>query len=101
MGLPRSTLRPSQALFHRIVPSAAANPVGQITLPVTFGAQENFHTECLQFKVANFETTYNAFLGRPRLSKFIAILINLFDLEDAKIAWCHLCQGRHQAHLRL
>jgi hypothetical protein len=37
MGLPRTALHPSRASFHDIVPSAAATPVGQITLPVTFG----------------------------------------------------------------
>jgi hypothetical protein len=48
-------------------------PIGQITLPVTFGTLENFRTEHLQFKVANFEMAYNAFLGRPTLTKFMAI----------------------------
>jgi hypothetical protein len=47
--------------------------VGQITLPVTFGTQENFCTENLQFEVADFEMAYNAFLGWSALSKFMAI----------------------------
>jgi hypothetical protein len=73
MGLSRSALCPSQALFHIIVPCAATSPISQITLPVTFGIQENFHTKHLQFEVADFETAYNAFLGRPTLTKFIPI----------------------------
>jgi hypothetical protein len=73
MGLSRSLLRPSRAPFHDIVPGAATTPVGQITLPVTFGSRENFRTEHLQFEVTNFETVYNAFLGRPTLDKFMAI----------------------------
>jgi hypothetical protein len=73
MGLPRSALRPHRAPFHRIVPGTAVTPIGQITLPVTFVTQENFHTEHLQFELADFETAYNAFLGRLTLSKFIAI----------------------------
>jgi hypothetical protein len=40
---------------------------------VTFGTQENFRTEYMQFEVADFETTYNAFLGRSTLIKFMAI----------------------------
>jgi hypothetical protein len=40
---------------------------------VTFGTQENFRTENMQFKVANFEMAYNAFLRRPMLTKFMAI----------------------------
>jgi hypothetical protein len=73
MGLSRSALRPSRAPLHRIVPGAVVTLVGQITLPVTFGTRENFHTEYMQFEVADFETTYNAFLRRPILTKFIAI----------------------------
>jgi hypothetical protein len=34
---------------------------------------ENFCSENLQFEVADFETAYNTFLGRPTLSKFMAI----------------------------
>jgi hypothetical protein len=74
MGLSRSLLCPSRAPFHGIVPGAAASSVGQISLPVTFRTQENFCTETVQFEVTDFETTYNAFLGRSALSKFMAIL---------------------------
>jgi hypothetical protein len=73
MGFSRSLLRPSRAPFHGIVIDAAATPVGQIALPVTFGTRENFCTETIQFEVTDFETVYNAFLGRPALSKFMAI----------------------------
>jgi hypothetical protein len=73
MGLSRSRLCPSRAPFHGMVPGAAATPVGQITLPVTFGTQENFCSETIQFEVVDFETAYNAFMGRPALSKFMAI----------------------------
>jgi hypothetical protein len=47
MGLSRSMLRPSRAPFHGIVPGAAATPVCQIVLPVTFGTQENFRAESI------------------------------------------------------
>jgi hypothetical protein len=40
---------------------------------VTVETRENFCTEYLQFEVANFETAYNAFLGRPTLTKFMAV----------------------------
>jgi hypothetical protein len=73
MGLSRSLLHPSRAPFHSILPGAAATPIGRIVLLVTFGTQENFYTETIQFEVANFETAYNTFLGRPALSKFMAI----------------------------
>jgi hypothetical protein len=73
MGLSRSSLCPSQAPFHGIVPGVAATHVSQISLPVTFRTQENFHTETIQFEVTNFKTVYTAFLGRLALSKFMAI----------------------------
>jgi hypothetical protein len=46
----------------------------QITLPVTVGTRENFHIEIIQFEVADFKITYNAFLGRSTLFKFMTIL---------------------------
>jgi hypothetical protein len=73
MGLSRSLLHPSQAPFYGIVPGTTVTLVSQTTLPVTFKTQENFHTENLQFEAINFETAYNAFLGRSALSKFIVI----------------------------
>jgi hypothetical protein len=73
MGLSRSLLCPSLAPFHGIVPGAAATPIGQISLPITFRTRENFYMKTIQFEVTNFETKYNAFLGRPALSKFMAI----------------------------
>jgi hypothetical protein len=73
MGLSRSLLCPNQAPFHGIVPGAAATPVGQITLPMTFETWENFHADTIHFGVTDFKTTYNAFLGWPTLSKFMAI----------------------------
>jgi hypothetical protein len=66
-------LHRSWAPFHGIVPGAATTPVGQITLPVTFEAWENFRTENLQYEVADFKTAYNTFLGWLALSKFMAI----------------------------
>jgi hypothetical protein len=59
--------------FYGIVPGKAAMPLGQITLPVTFGTQANYRTEFIQFEVADFEASYHAILGRPALAKFITI----------------------------
>jgi hypothetical protein len=73
MGLSRSALRPNRATFHDIVTGTAATPVGQITLLVIFGTQENFCTEHLQFKEADFKTVYNTFLGWPTITKFMAV----------------------------
>jgi hypothetical protein len=74
-------------------------PVSQITLPVTFGTRENFHTENLQFEVANFETAYNAFLGWPTLQVYGNPTLCLLGPKDARTMSCHLHQGRRQAGL--
>jgi hypothetical protein len=73
MGLPSTTLCPNHALFHGIVLGVVATPVDQITLPVTFETRGNFHTENLQFEVADFKTVYNSFLEWSALTKFMAI----------------------------
>jgi hypothetical protein len=73
ISLSRSLLHPSRASFHGIVPGAAMTPIGQISLPITFGTQKNFHMETIQFEVTDFETVYNVFLGQLTLSKFMAI----------------------------
>ena len=48
-------------------------PLGQITLPVQFGTSEHHRIEHITFIVANFEASYHAILGRPALTKFMAI----------------------------
>jgi hypothetical protein len=74
MGLSSSLLRHSRAPFHGIVPGTAGMPIGQISPLVTFGTQQNFQTENVQFKLANLETAYNAFLGWLALTNFMDIL---------------------------
>jgi hypothetical protein len=50
-------------------------PLGSITLPVTFGIEENFRTENVQFDVAEVNLPFNAIIGRPALYRFMAIAI--------------------------
>jgi hypothetical protein len=59
--------------FYGIVPSKAAMPLGQITLPVMFRTHANYRNEFIQFEVADFETSYHAILGRSTLAKLMAI----------------------------
>jgi hypothetical protein len=44
-----------------------------VTLPVTFGTRENYRTEYIKFELENFESLYQAILGRPALAKFMAM----------------------------
>ncbi|CAO2192791.1 unnamed protein product [Urochloa humidicola] len=66
-------LTPTDSPFYGIVPGNGSIPLGQVTLPVTFGTPENFRTEYIKFEVADFDTFYQAILGRPALAKFMAI----------------------------
>jgi hypothetical protein len=60
-------------IFYGIVPGKVAMPLGQITLPVTFGTPSNYRTEFIKFEVADFESSYHAILGRLALAKFMMI----------------------------
>jgi hypothetical protein len=74
MGLDlMDTLVPSKSPFYGIVPGNTAHPLGMVVLPVTFGTRENYRIEFIKFKVANFESSYHAILGRPALAKFMAV----------------------------
>jgi hypothetical protein len=76
-----ATFRQLQILGSRMGPSRPFSgvgpqpvyPLGSITLPVTFGTEENFHTENIQFDVAEVNLPFNAIIGRPALYLFIAI----------------------------
>ncbi|XP_066165817.1 uncharacterized protein [Oryza sativa Japonica Group] len=71
MGIPRSDLTPTDQPFHGITPQSSSKPLGKITLLVTFGQANNFRTEQITF-VAEFDTAYNAIIGRTALAKFMA-----------------------------
>jgi len=68
-----SLLTPSKAPFYGIVPGNSSTPIGSVTLPVTFGIEQNFRTEYIKFEVADFESSYHDILGRPALAKFMAV----------------------------
>ena len=59
--------------FYGVVPGKAAYPLGHVCLPVTFGTEQNYHTEYMTFEVADFRSSYHAILGRPMLARFMAI----------------------------
>jgi hypothetical protein len=67
-------LTKSTSPFYGIVPGNAAIPLGSVVLPVTFGeTRENYRTEYIKFEVVDFETAYHAILGRPAITKFMAV----------------------------
>jgi hypothetical protein len=59
--------------FFDIIPGKVAYPIGRVSLPVTFGTDENFRTKYLNIEVADFKSSYHAILGHPMLARFMAI----------------------------
>jgi hypothetical protein len=67
-------LTKSTSPFYGIVPGNALIQLGSVVLPVTFGeTRENYRTEYIKFEVVDFETSYHAILGRPAITKFMAV----------------------------
>jgi hypothetical protein len=71
LQIPGSRLGPSRP-FSGVGPQSVY-PLGSIALPVTFGTEENFHTESVQFDVAEVNLPFNVIIGRPTLYRFMAI----------------------------
>jgi hypothetical protein len=71
LQIPESKLTPS-CPFSEVGPDPVY-PVGTITLPVTFGTEDNFRTENVQFEVAKVNRPFNAIIGRSALYRFMAI----------------------------
>jgi hypothetical protein len=71
LQIPGSRLGPSRS-FSGVGPQPVY-PLGSIALPVTFGTEENFRTENVQFDVAEVNLPFNAIIGRPALYRFMAI----------------------------
>jgi hypothetical protein len=72
-GLDSLSWENSRAPFYSIIPGNMATPLGSVVLPVTFRMKDNYRTEYIKFKVADFESSYHAILGRPALAKFMAV----------------------------
>ncbi|GJN20263.1 hypothetical protein PR202_gb07618 [Eleusine coracana subsp. coracana] len=73
LGLSVNDLQPSSSPFHGIVPGKTSVPIGQVSLPVTFGTRENFKTEHILFQVVDFDSAYHAIIGRLVMVKFMAV----------------------------
>jgi len=74
LKLTSAQLKPYDAQFRGVLPGKSLVPLGQITLPVQFRTPDHFRTEFVNFVVADFDGTYHAILGRPSLTKFMAVL---------------------------
>jgi hypothetical protein len=71
LQIPESKLAPSRP-FSGVGPNPVF-PVGTISLPVTFGTEDSFRIENIQFEVAEVNLPFNAIIGRPALYRFMAV----------------------------
>jgi hypothetical protein len=75
-------------------------PLGSITLPVSFGTEENFRIENVQFDVAEVNLPFNAIIGRPALYRFMAIAhYRYLVLKMSSPAGVLTVRGNHTAAL--
>jgi hypothetical protein len=71
LHIPIGKLQPSHPFLG--VGPVSIMPRGCISLPVTFGTAENFHTESVLFDIAEVSLPFNVILGRPALYQFMAV----------------------------
>jgi hypothetical protein len=55
-------------------------PIGQVRLPVTFGTQDNYRTESLDFNIAYIALPYNAILSYLALARFMVATHHGFNV---------------------
>jgi hypothetical protein len=73
LGLSIDNLDKVDTPFYGLVPGKGSVPLDRVTLPTTFGTRDNYRTEYLEFYVADFNTAFHAILGRPALTKLMAV----------------------------
>src|ERR1041385_3401491 len=73
MLIPRSVWKKSSTVLYGVVPGEAATSLGLIELEVIFGNIRNFARRTLEFEVLDWQSQYQAILGRPAFPKFMAI----------------------------
>jgi hypothetical protein len=71
LQIPMGKLQPSRPFFG--VGPVSVTPRGCISLSVTFGTAENFHTDSVLFDVAEVSLPFNVILGRPALYQFMVV----------------------------
>ena len=72
MGLTDKSLKPSNTVFHGVVPGKSAYPVGKIALEVAFGDENISRAEILTFEVVKIKSPYHALFGWPAYAKLMA-----------------------------
>jgi hypothetical protein len=85
MQVPYECLMPTRPFSG--VTAGTMIPIGQVSLPITFGTHDNYHTELIDFDVAHIDLPYNAILCYPALAKFMAAMHHAYNL--VKLPGCN------------
>ena len=72
MSLTDKDLKPSNTVFHGVVPGKSAYPVGKIALDVAFSDDHDSRVDTLTFEVVKIKSPYHALFGRLAYAKFMA-----------------------------
>ena len=88
MKLPRIQLQPSDSPLIGFG-GKRIDELGKISLPVSFGGQENARTEYMTFDVVDLYYPYNAIFGRGFANKFNNHPYGLCVYENASLTWDH------------
>ena len=75
MGLTDKNLKPSNTVFHGMVPGKSAYLVGKIALEDAFGDDHDSRSETLNFEVVKIKSPYLCLDGRLMLSSWQALVM--------------------------
>ena len=78
LQVPYDQLQPTKPFSG--VTDGSTIPIGQVRLPVTFRARNNYRTELIDFDVAHIRLPYNAILGYPALAQFMVVTHPAYNL---------------------
>ena len=77
MQVPPERLMPTRPFTG--VTAGTTTPIGQVSLPITFGTRKNYRTELIDFDIAHMELPYNAILGYPTVAKFMMVTHHAYN----------------------
>ena len=94
MGLTDKNLKPSNTVFHGVVPGKSAYPVGKIALEVAFGDDHDSRSETLTFEVVKIHSHSTLYLeGRLTLNLWHVLVMCICSLRCRVTRELSQCMG--------
>ena len=91
MGLTDKNLKPSNTVFHGVVPGKSAYPVGKIALEVVFGDDHDSRSETLTFEVVKIHSLSRSVWTAGLCQVHGTTLLCLSAAQDAELQEDHYC----------